>query len=338
MIFDNLHAIRPSDFSLKSTGSKRELSKARRSIFGGHAYAAQVRVTWSVPGDRAPSDQQVWMTIDKSGFGYRWAGTTDGPSGSRPTPLWWLEPVRYDHSHAVTIIAGDGIDAQAWAAAANTAVAADVPKLRDADWNHRLVIIVPSNERLLEQSIGAAQGADSALAGITWPDGSKPATAPIRIMMSANGQPSSLPTSIVLAHEAVHVATRSPVSPAPTWLVEGYADYIAYLSYPQGAQAAASDLLSAVKRNGPPGRLPSESDFGAQHPDLNRTYAAAWSVCQYLSERYGGPRLWQFYRAVDKSPDGSIAGPARSAFGISQHQLITGWQQHLRKAVHQGRI
>jgi len=338
MIFDNLHAIDPSDFSLKATGSRRDLSKARTSVLGRNGYAAQVQVTWSVPGDRAPSSQQVWMTIDKVGHGFRWAGVTDGPPGPRPTPLWWLEPVDYDHSGAVTIIAGDGIDARNWAVAANTAVAKDVPKLRAADWNHRLVIIVPSNERLLEQSMGAARGADSALAGITWPDGGKPAAAPIRIMINANGQPNSLATSIVLAHEAVHVATRSPISPAPTWLVEGYADYIAYLSYPQGAQAAATDLLSEVKRNGPPRTLPSESDFGAQHPDLNRTYAEAWSVCRYLAEQYGSAKLWKFYQAVDKSPDGSIAGPARSAFGISQHQVITGWQQHLRKAVHQGRI
>lgn len=338
MIFDNLHSIDPSDFSFKSTGSRRHLSPARTAVLGSNAYATQVQVTWSVPGDRAASDQRVWMTIDAAGRGIGWAGITDGPPGPRPTPLWWLEPVHYDHTGAVTVIAGEGIDVRAWAAAANTAVAKDVPRLHAADWNHQLVIIVPSNERLLEQSIGVARGADSALAGITWPDGTRPATAPTRIMINAAGQPDSLATAIVLAHEAVHVATRSPISPAPTWLVEGYADYIAYLSYPQGAEVATADLLAAVKRNGPPRTLPGESDFGSEHPDLNRTYAEAWSVCRYLSEQYGSERLWKFYQAVDQSSDGSIAGPARSAFGVSQRQLVTGWQQHLRKAVHQGRI
>ena len=338
MIFDNLQGIGPSSFSLEASGDRRRLSKARRAVLGPNAYAAQVRVTWSVPGDRAPSDQRVWMTVDKTGNGLGWAGISDGPPGPRPTPLWWLEPVHYIHTGAVTVIAGDGIDPQGWAAAANTAVAKDVPRLRGADWNRRLVIIVPSNERLLEQSIGAARGTDSALAGITWPDGTRPAAAPIRIMINATGQPDSLATAIVLAHEAVHVATRSPISPAPTWLVEGYADYIAYLSYPQGAQVAADDLLNGVKRDGPPDSLPGESDFGSQHPDLNRTYAEAWSVCRYLAEHYGSQKLWKFYQAVDQSPDGSIDGPARSAFGISQRQLVTGWQQHLRTAVHRGRI
>lgn len=338
MIFDNLRAIDPGDFSLRATGSRRKLSEARTRVLGPSAYAAQVQVTWSVPGDRAPSDQRIWMTVARAGSGVRWAGTSDGPPGPRPTPLWWLEPIQYDHSGAVTVIAGDGIDAKRWAAAANTAVAKDVPRLRGADWNHQLVIIVPSNERLLEQSIGTAPGTDAALAGITWPDGTRPAVAPTRIMINATSRPDSLATSIVLAHEAVHVATRSPISPAPTWLVEGYADYIAYLSYPQGAQAATADLLAEVKRNGPPSTLPGESDFAANHPDLNRTYAEAWSVCRYLSERYGDRKLWWFYRAVDASPDGSIAGPARAAFGINQQQLVTGWRQHLRAAAHQGRI
>lgn len=338
MIFDNLHAIRPGDFSLSDTGSRRNLSKTRASVLGHSAYAAQALVSWSVPGDRAPSSQRVWMTVLPTRSGLRWAGTSDGPDGPRPTPLWWLEPVHYAHSGAATVIAGDGIDTTGWLTAANTAVRHDVPRLRGTDWNHRLVIIVPSNERLLEESFGTARGTDSSLAGITWPDGTKPQQAPIRIMINAAGQPNSLATSIVLAHEAVHVATRSPLSPAPTWLVEGYADYIAYLSYPQGAKVATADLLAEVKRNGSPAALPDESDFAADHPDLNRIYAEAWSVCEYLSEQYGSRKLWQFYRAVDASPDGSIAGPAQSVLGISQHRLITGWQHHLRTASRTGRI
>ncbi|WP_188893417.1 hypothetical protein [Microlunatus endophyticus] len=338
MIFDNLRTISPDDLAFTATGKRRDVSTKRARILGADAYAAQVQVTWSVPGDRVPSNQRIWMTIIREHSELRWAGVVDGPSTPQPTPLWVLEPVHYAHRGAATVITGDGIDPGGWVTAANTAISHDVPRLRGADWNHQLVIIVPSNEHLVEQSLGVEQGADSALAGISWPDGSDPKDAPIRIMINKSGAASSLSTAIVLAHETVHVATRSPTSPSPSWLVEGYADQIAYLAYPQAAQLAAADVLSDVKRNGPPSRLPTEADFTAGSHDLNRTYAQAWLACHYLAATYGESKLWRFYAAVDASRDGAIAGPARTVFGISSHQLVTGWQHYLQTAAKRGRI
>jgi hypothetical protein len=225
-----------------------------------------------------------------------------------------------------------------WVTAANIAISNDVPRLPGFDWNRQLVIIVPSNEALMEQSLGQSPGTDRALAAVTWPDGIKAASAPLRIMINPAGTQSGLATAIVLAHETVHVATRSPISPAPTWLVEGFADHIAYLDYPQGVPAAAAELLVAVRKNGPPTALPGESEFGTGTKDLNRSYAEAWLACRYLAERFGEAKLLQFYRAVDGSVDGSIGGPVRSVFGISESQLVSGWQRYLQSAAAGGRI
>lgn len=338
MIFDNLLTIHPADLALRATGNRHDLSAARAAALGHTAYASEVRVSWSVPGDRAPSSQRVWMTVVRSGSGVRWGGVADGPHAPRQTPLWWLEPIRYGHSGAATVITGARVNTSNWVAAANTAVRKDAPRLPGSRWNQKLVIIVPSNERLMEEALGVGQGTDSALAAITWPDGTSAASAPDRIMINPAGQPSALSTAIVLAHETVHVATRSPTSRAPSWLVEGFADDIAYLGYPQGAQVSADSLLAEVKRNGPPAALPGENDFAVSHRDLNRSYAQAWLACRYLAERFGNQKLWRFYEAVDASPDGSITGPLHSVLGIDQRQFITGWQNYLRSAAKTGRI
>jgi hypothetical protein len=279
----------------------------------------------------------VWITVLPDGDRLRWAGVADGPAEPRPTPLWWLEPVRYGHNKAATVIAGARVDIGRWLTAADTAVARDAPRLRDTDWNQKLVIIVPSTEQLMERSLGAPAGSDAQLAAVSWPDGAGDHP-PIRIMINPAGQPSALATAIVLAHEAVHVATRSPISRAPSWLVEGYADYVAYLSYPQAVQPAAAGLLAEVKKHGPPAALPDETDFAVGHHDLNRSYAEAWTACRYLADRFGDRRLWRFYRAVDASADGSITRPADKVFGISDHQLIAGWQRYLRAAASRGRV
>lgn len=338
MIFDNLVTIHPAELSLRATGNRRGLSTGRAASLGHGSYAAEVLVRWSVPGDRAPSDQRVWMTVVRSGSALRWGGISDGPPSPRQTPLWWLEPIHYRHSGAATVITGARINTDTWVTAANTAVRDDAPRLPGSGWNHKLVIIVPSTERLMEQALGVGQGTDSALAAITWPDGTPAASAPDRIMINPAGQPSALSTAIVLAHETVHVATRSPTSRAPSWLVEGFADDIAYRSYPQAAQAAAQSLLAEVKRNGPPAALPGESDFAVGHRDLNRSYAQAWLACRYLGDHFGNQKLWRFYEAVDKSRDGSITGPLHAVFGIDQHQFISGWQNYLRSAAKTGRI
>lgn len=338
MIFDNLAAIHPADFALRATDNRRHLSSDRRSVLGSTSYAIEVRVRWAVPGDQSASDQQVWMTLVRSGGGVRWGGVSDGPSKPGPTPLWWLEPVHYQHSGSATVIAGARIDAQAWVAAANTAVDEDAPRLGSVGWNKTLVIIVPSSEHLMEESMGVTAGTDSALAAITWSDGHDAASAPLRIMINPSGQQSRLATAIVLSHETVHVATQSPTSPAPSWLVEGFADYIAYVNYPEGVEPAADGLLAQVKRHGPPAGLPGESDFAAGKHDLNLSYAEAWLACRYLAERFGYQKLLRFYESVDRSPDGAVSGSMRSTFGISEHEFVKGWQRYLRTAAKQGRI
>ena len=218
MIFTNLDRLRPSDFDLRATGQTEPVSDDRAEVLGDGAFAAEVQLSWAMPGDRTPSDQTVWLSVVVEDGQARWAGTADGPDQARPTPLWWLEPVVLGRSDHATVVAGASVDldrAVATAEDAATEIAArlNFPSGPGADWNGRVVLIMPSNTSLLEQTMGVGRGARSDLAAITWPDGSQLRQAPMRIIVNpSDGSRSELATELVLTHETVHVATRSPTS------------------------------------------------------------------------------------------------------------------------------
>jgi hypothetical protein len=258
-----------------------------------------------------------------------------------------LEPIRYDHDRHAAVIGGSSVDISGWLKRADRAVA-DVSRRLSrgaaggpdpgADWNRRLVVIVPSNEQLLEQMLGVATGSEAELAAVTWPDGSKRSSAPDRVMINPSGIGAGLATAIVLTHETVHVATGSPASSAPTWLVEGLADYIAYNSYPKAQPSAAAALLHKVDQSGPPAAFPDEQAFRARGDDLELAYAEAWLACYDIARRYGTDRLFAFYAAVDRSRSGNVNPAARSALGVGQDQLVAGWQEFLRRSATRGSI
>lgn len=343
MILDNLLAIKPTAFTLQPTGQQRSLAAERAGLLGDRAYAAEVRVGWAVPGDRNPSNQTVWLTVVPDNDGLEWAGTTDGPDGDRPTPLWWLEPVHYQHDQHATVIAGASVDTADWLGRADKAVRAVEHRLAGpsspaAHWNRQLVVIIPSNETLLEQMLGVRHGAETGLAAITWPDADAVAKAPMRVMINPASTESKLGAAIVLTHETVHVATASPASPAPPWLVEGLADYVAYDAYPGARDSAADALLDRVEKSGPPAELPDQESFRSTGGRLELAYAEAWLACYQLGQRYGRDDLLAFYSAVDRSPTGAVGPAARSALGIGQDQLLAGWRSFLQQAAARGSI
>jgi hypothetical protein len=343
MIFTNLERIRPTRFSLRATGRTRPLSPNRRGLLGEDARVVEVAVDWQVPGDADASDQALWLTVVTEDGEALLAGVTDGPDQPTPTPLWWCEPIRLGHTRHATVIGGARTDVAAWADRAETAALAIAEQLTadgadgqapGARWNGRVVMLVPSNESLLEQVTGTAPGSQSGLAAITWPDGSQLSRAPMRILINPGGRttPSEddLGTALVLAHETVHVATRSPASAAPTWLVEGFAEQLAYRAYPAAAGPAEDLVLAEVVRSGAPTELPSEQDFDRTGTRLDLAYAQSWLVCRDLGHRYGSSALLDFYRRVGRG-DG-VEAAAGEAFGIGRQQLIKDWQQTLTAA------
>lgn len=338
MIFGNLSALRPRDFSLRATGRTRKPDDRRSAVLGADAYSAEVAVGWAVQGDRTSSDQTVWLTVTPAADGLLFAGTADGPREPHPTPLWWLEPTEVESGGLSTVIGGAQVGLDTWTKRADRAARAVDRQLGDrADWNRRLVLIVPSNVGLLEKMLGVEAGDRDALAAITVPDGSRSA-APDRIVINptTSVRQTALGIDVLLAHEAVHVATASPDSPAPDWLVEGFADHIAYRAYPEAARSAIDQLLDDVADNGPPDGLPTGDDFRTSGRELERHYQHSWSMCRFLADRFGVKRLYEYYWAIDGGSD--LQRAAAASFGVDHDQLVRDWRDRLRAAAHRGRF
>lgn len=346
MIYRNLSALRPTRIDFTATGLQRQVSAPRRQLLGSGAFAAQVLISWRLGGDQLDSEHLVWMTFVPDGTdGWRWAGTTDGPSEADPSalPLWWLEPITISRSDGNVVLAGTGMDGAAWLARAKLATANVVSRLAsgsdgstgpDRVWDGHLVVEIPTTQGQFEQTIGAPPGSDSQLAAVTFPDATDARLAPMRIMLNPEvmGAEPELGIDIVLTHETTHVATRSPASAAPLWLIEGYADYNAYASYPQAQASAEDGLYRAVRSSGAPKTPPGNGDFSPRAKHLNLTYAEAWQLCAYLAAHGGQGKLNSFYAAVDRSPDADVDAALHTVYGIGQSELMKRWDKAMTDA------
>jgi hypothetical protein len=197
-------------------------------------------------------------------------------------------------------------------------------------WRGGLVIEVPSSQGLFERVLGVRQNSYRAIAAVAWPEGPNPRTAAIRVVVNSTVTQglSEEGVAVLLTHEATHVATRSPGSPAPSWLVEGYADYVAYDAYPRTKAAAAAAALADIRRHGPPRALPTDADFTPGSSDLGLSYARAWLACEFVADTFSALRLSAFYSEVDR---GTRLGTAmKRSLGVDEREFTRAWRRYLR--------
>lgn len=335
----NLGELPLTSLSLRVLPATSVLSPQRRELLGEDADVRQVSVLWAVAGDRAPAQHLLWLTFLAQGPAAVLAGAIDGPVGRGARPLWLLERVRGAGRGQVTVLAGPRQPSELWVERGNRAAAA-VRKRLAADlhsrWNGRLVVELPSTPAAFERVLGVGAGSYAQIAAVSWPEGPDPATAPARIVvnpaLSSVADEDSL--AVLLAHEATHVAVRSSASKAPTWLVEGFADYLAYDAHPRTARLAAEGLLASVRRSGVPATLPRDADFTPGAPGLNLVYARSWLACRYLAEEFSHEQLARFYLRVDDGE--SVDAAARAVFRLTERELTTRWGASLRAAARAG--
>jgi hypothetical protein len=250
----------------------------------------------------------------------------------RPQPIWWTGPVTAATDGETTVLVGAGQPVERWRERASTAVTqvrrrvttAAVPSWRPT------VVEVPASRRDFEAVVGAADGSYAAIAAVTLAEGPS-ATAAVRVVVNpeVTRQLAPLGIAVVLTHEVVHVATRSADSPAPTWAVEGFADYIALTAYPAAGDGAGEPLLQQVRRSGAPEALPDDERFRAGQPDLAASYAGAWLACRSIAAAYGPAALQRFYAALDAGR--TFEQAAEDELGVPAATVTEGWRTYLRQ-------
>ena len=245
-------------------------------------------------------------------------------------PLWLLGDLSVRSSPGSLVAVAPGGNVQRFASLARRAVV-DVRKVLK-NWRGKLVVEVPASEQELDRVLGADPGRYTGIAAVTTTvDGTLRPGTPIHIFVNPAVFDPLGPqgSQIVISHEATHVATAAPVSSAPTWLLEGFADYVALDHVDLPVSVTAAQALASVRQHGAPRQLPTAQDFDPRHKALGGTYEAAWLACRLLGQKYGERTLLSFYRASNRL--GSTADPFRRILHTSEAAFTRDWRRDLTR-------
>jgi hypothetical protein len=329
-IRSNVRALGVTDLSLQYEGQDagRVLPAQQRAV-GGGAWVGNVQINWRLRGfDARDSHLDTTLTLVRRGRDAAFLSAR-GNYGNA-APLWLLERVSVLRSRRALVITTLHGRAARFAALANHAVG-DVRKVLRS-WRGRLVVEVPAGEVELSRVLGSDQGAYTGIAAVTTTvDGSRSPKAPVHIFVNRKvfGPLGPRASQIVMSHEATHVATGAAISAMPTWLLEGFADYVALAHVDLPVSVTASQILADVRRKGPPTHLPGDAEFNPENKALGASYEAAWLACRLLADTYGERRLIRFYRLSDRLA--STTGPFETVLHTDQQRFTRAWRAYLRQ-------
>jgi len=299
---------------------------AQGSIGQDGTWAAAVAVEWRYDGfDVDPASTETVVRFVADADEVRIAGI--GADTLR-TPLWMTGPLAVSRTDATLVLTADTAQLALYARLAERSVRVVSRVL--TDWDERLVVEVPPDQRTLERALDVEPRYYQQIAAVTGSaDGSVGVGSPIHVYVNPEvfaglgrrGQ------GVVLAHETAHVAGDGPMSRAPTWLVEGFADYVALRDSPLPLARTAAQIRDRVREEGVPMGLPSSSDFDTRGPHLGAVYESAWLACQVLADRVGSMALITLYEEV--SAGGSLGQELRRRFAWTQSDFVRAWRGKL---------
>jgi hypothetical protein len=313
----NGRALHVTDLSLRYVESSG-------AVAANGAWSADVATTWRFAGfdDRVERLEVLVRFVSTDGR-LRISGIGGGDLRS---PLWLSGPLQVRRDpHSMVLVAGSAAQADTMAALARRAV----PQVRRVlpDWSGGLVVEVPASEGGLDAALDTRSGQYHGIAAVTTTvDGSRARHAASHVFVNPRVFLPLKPrgAQVVITHEATHVATNAASSPAPIWLVEGFADYVALNSQRLPVSTTAARIIALVRRSGAPPHLPGSAEFAAGAKHLEARYESAWLACRLLARDGGTGALVGFYRAMDA---GGEAGPElRKYFGFGPEAFTREWR------------
>jgi len=289
-------------------------------------WSATVETAWRFAGfdDRA-SVADVEFVLEAGPEGTRIAGI-GGSAGV--SPVWLTGPVDVSRGPQSLVVAATDV-------ARYTRLAREaVPVVRRVlpRWRSGLVVEVPGDAPGLDAALGAEEGQYAAIAAVTSGvgDALRPGV-PVHVLVNPDvfGALDAQGSSVVMNHEATHVATEAATEPdvVPAWLTEGYADYVALRDVDLPLSVTAAQVERQVRRDGAPARLPDDARFDTRTTHLGAAYEAAWIACVLLAERSGEEALTRFYTGL--RPGDDVPAEFRRAFGISLGAFTRVWRDRL---------
>ncbi len=195
-----------------------------------------------------------------------------------------------------------------------------------------VVILVPGTVSELERSVQATFDLDDFIAfTVSFIDGSDGLFTGPRIVLGpqALGDESSAKAREIMAHELLHLVTRSSSGPfVPLWLEEGFADYTG-----NDASSARLDFLrSRIAAGIFDGRVPADYEFTTGDFDsIFASYLEGHSAVRFMAERWGLDAVNEFYlelgakRAVPGTTSYNLDRAIQKAIGIGFRDFERRW-------------
>lgn len=198
------------------------------------------------------------------------------------------------------------------------------------DWSRRALLVLVAGSEPLAALLGRSPDGVSGLVALATTDR-------VTVDATALGALTEPAQQALLTHEVTHLATRAPGSTSvPTWLEEGFADYVGLRgsSLPQ-AQLLAP-LVARVRAAGRPTRLPSGADFQPGSATIGAAYTEAWTAVRLLAQTHGEAAVVRLYRATAAgtgSADANVAAAFRAVLGTTVEAFTLAWRAEIARLV-----
>lgn len=326
-VHDNVADLRIGELSLRYVAAGAPLDAASQEDVGSDAWRGTVQVDYRFDGyDESPARLETGVLFVPTSDGIRIASF--GGPGQR-TPLWLSDRLSVVRTpETLLAVAGDPPGRYAGLV---TRALTQVRRVLPA-WKGPLVVEVPDTRGQFEAAVQSEPGQyDNIAAVTTTADGSLSPGAPVRVFINPDvfGTLEPVGAQVVMTHESTHVATGATFSSMPTWLLEGFADYVALDAAKVPLDLAAGQILARIREHGLPRGLPANQDLGPTADGLEASYEEAWLACRFLAQHYGTDRLVQVYRKV--SDGAPVEDSFRSELGTTQKAFVTRWHVELAR-------
>jgi hypothetical protein len=315
------------DLSMRVVDAEGALTPDERERYGTSAWAGTVSLSYRLNGWDAQATRLESRIVFSSSDGRDRVASVGGGHDDR-TPLWLTGPVTTAAAGRALVIASGG-HAGGVLDLARQALD-DVGKVLPG-WRGKLVMEVPGSEDQLEQALGAPAGRYANIAAVTTSvDGSLVPGSPVHVFLNPKVFDGLGPrgAQVVVSHESTHVATDATFAEMPTWLLEGFADYVALAHARIPVATAASQILARIRKDGPPDHLPTATELDPAAPGLGATYEEAWLAARFIAQEYGEARLVTFYRKV--SGGEAVERAFKGTLGTTEDAFVARWRADLR--------
>jgi hypothetical protein len=325
-VADNAAKLHVTDLDLRLVDDTAPADAKDLDAYGPDAWQGTVEVRYRLRDwDDEATRVETTFTFAPTGSGQ--AIVDIGGSEGR-TPIWMTGPVEVASSGRALVI-DRSRGANRFLQRAETALG-DVARVLPR-WHGPLVLEVPETEQGLERALGASAGQYANIAAVTASvDGSLARTSPVHVFINPQVFAGLGPrgSQVVVSHESTHVATGATFASMPTWLLEGFADYVALVHSGIPVATAASQILSRIRKDGPPDHLPTTAELDPSANGLGATYEEAWLATRFIGRQYGEAKLVRFYEVVNGGT--TVDQAFASVLGTSESAFVKRWRADLR--------